>query len=179
LLYPAGGMPMAEAELELELGDLERAESSLLDGLGLLERIGDRGYYPTLAVMLAEVLLSQQRLEEVSEWLDRSRETTGSDDVVNFVLIGALEGTVLAHEGRHEEAEVSGRKAVQLADTTDYVYARPVAHAYFAEMLVLSGKQDEAKEHAATAMEILAGKGNIMLAARFRKRLAAVGLVVG
>jgi class 3 adenylate cyclase/tetratricopeptide (TPR) repeat protein len=177
-LVAAGGMALSEAELELELGDLERAESILLDGLDLLERIGDRNYYPTLAVMLAEVLLHQHRLGEVSEWLDRSRATTGADDVVNFLLVDALEGTVLAHEGRHEEGEASGRRAVELADTTDYVYARPAAHSYLAETLALGGKTPEAVEHATTAMEILDAKGNVMLAARLRERLAAVGLDV-
>jgi tetratricopeptide (TPR) repeat protein len=177
-LVAAGGMALSEAELELELGDLERAESILLDGLDLLERIGDRNYYPTLAVMLAEVLLHQHRLGEVSEWLDRSRATTGADDVVNFLLVDALEGTVLAHEGRHEEGEASGRRAVELADTTDYVYARPAAHSYLAETLALGGKTPEAVEHATTAMEILDAKGNVMLAARLRERLAAVGVDV-
>jgi class 3 adenylate cyclase/tetratricopeptide (TPR) repeat protein len=176
LLFTAGGMAIGEAELELELGDLERAESVLLDGLDLLEGIGDRAYYPTLAVMLAEVLLNQGRLDDVPEWVDRSRATTGADDVVNFVFADAFEGIVLAHKGRREEAKTSGRRAVQLADTTDYVYARPVAHAYFAETLALGGEHDEAREHVATAMEILAGKGNVMLAARLRERLAAVGV---
>ena len=176
-LVAAGGMALSEAELELELGDLERAESILLDGLDLLERIGDQSYYPTLAVMLAQVLLHQHRLGEVSEWLDRSRATTGADDVVNFVLVDAIEGTVLAHEGRHEEAEASGRRAVELADTTDYA-ARAVAHSYFAETLALGGKTPEAGAHATTAMEILDAKGNVMLAARLRERLAAVGVDV-
>jgi ATP/maltotriose-dependent transcriptional regulator MalT len=126
--------------------------------------------------MLAEVLLNQGRLDEVSEWVDRSRATTGADDVVNFVFIDILEGAVLASEGRYTEGEASGRRAVELADTTDYVYARPFAHSYFAEILALSGKREEAMSHAATAMEIVAAKGNVMLAARLRKRLAAVGV---
>ena len=51
-----------------------------------------------------------------------------------------------------------------------------MAHSYFAETLALAGKQDEALEHAAKAMEILDAKGNVMLAARLRERLAAVGV---
>ena len=42
--------------------------------------------------------------------------------------------------------------------------------------LALAGKQEDAVDHARTAMEILAGKGNVMLAARLRERLAAVNV---
>ena len=178
LLVTAGGMAIAEAELDLELGDLERAESILLDGLGLLERIGDRIYYPTLAVMLARALLNQERFSDVREWLDRARATSAADDIVNFIFIDFIESALLAHDGRLVEAEAAGRRAVDLADTTDYVYARPLAHSYFAEALALAGKRDEALEHARVAIEILDAKGNVMLAARLRERLAAVGLDV-
>jgi hypothetical protein len=67
---------------------------------------------------------------------------------------------------------------VELADTTDYAYARPVAHSYCAETLALGGKTPEAVDHATTAMEILDAKGNVTLAARLRERLVAVGVDV-
>jgi class 3 adenylate cyclase/tetratricopeptide (TPR) repeat protein len=178
LLLTAGGMAITEAELELELGDLERAESILLDGLDQLERIGDTGYYPTLAVVLAEVLLHQGRFDEVSEWLDRARATTGNDDIVNFIFIGFLECALLGHQGRLAEAEAAGRRSTELAEKIDYVYARPLAHGYFAETLALAGKRDEAVLHARQALAIVDAKGNVMLAARVRERLAAVGVEV-
>ena len=178
LLVTAGGMAIAESELAYERGDLVQAELTLRDGLDLLERIGDQFYYPTLAAVLAHVLVNQQRFDEVPGWLDRARATTGPDDIVNFIFIDGMEGAALAHAGKLNEAEAAGRRSVELADTTDYTYARPFAHSYFAETLALAGKEDEAREHAATAMGILAGKGNVMLAARFRERLAAVGVEV-
>jgi hypothetical protein len=85
---------------------------------------------------------------------------------------------LLAHEGRLSEAEAVGRRTVELADRIDFVWARPLAHSYFAETLALAGKHDEAIEHARTALEMLAAKGNVMLAARLRERLAAVGVDV-
>ena len=175
-LVTAGGMSMTEAELALERGDVEQAELTLRDGLDLLERIGDQAYYPTVALMLAWVLLNGQRFDEVPLLLDQARATTATDDIVNFIFIDMIEGAVLANAGRLDEAEAIGRRSVELADTTDYVYARPIAHSLFAETLALDGKQDGAMEHASIAMEILAAKGNIMLAARLRERLAAVGL---
>ena len=178
LLVTAGGMAIAESELDFERGDLERAELTLRDGLDLLERIGDRSYYPTLAAVLAHVLVNRQRFDDVPGWLDRARATTAADDIVNFIFIDAMEGAVLAHAGKLDDAEAAGRRSVELADTTDFVYARPFAHSYFAETLALNDKQEEAMSHATTAMEILEAKGNVMLAARLRERLAAVGVDV-
>jgi tetratricopeptide (TPR) repeat protein len=178
LLVTAGGMAGLDSELAFERGDLEQAELILLDGLDLLERIGDRSYYPTLALMLAHVLANQQRFDDVPEWLDRARATTGTDDVINFILVDALDGAVLAHEGRHGEAVAVGRRAVELAEQIDFVWARPLAHSYFAETLALAEKHSEAAEHACKALEILAAKGNVTLVARLRERLAAVGVDV-
>jgi len=178
LLVTAGGMANALSELAIERGDLEQAELTLLEGLELLERIGDQSYYPTLAAMLAHVLVNQQRFDEVEAWLGRARATTGTDDIINFILIGAVEGAALAHAGRLDEAESVGRGSIELAEPIDFVYARPVAYSYFAETLAMAGKQPEAVQHAVTATETLERKGNVMLAASFRKRFAAVGLDV-
>jgi class 3 adenylate cyclase len=178
LLVTAGGMANADSELAFERGDLEQAELILLDGVELLERIGDRSYYPTLAVMLAHVLVNQQRFDDVPAWLDRARATTGTDDIINFVLIDAVESAALAHAERFDDAEAAGRRSVELAEQIDFVWARPLAHSYFAETLALAGKPAEAAEHADTALAILEAKGNIVLAARLRERLTAVGVDV-
>lgn len=178
LLVTAGGMANADSELAFERGDLEQAELILLDGVELLERIGDRSYYPTLAVMLAHVLVNQQRFDDVPAWLDRARATTGTDDIINFVLIDAVDSAALAHAERLDDAEAAGRRSVELAEQIDFVWARPLAHSYFAETLSLAGKPAEAAEQADTALAILEAKGNVVLAARLRERLTAVGVDV-
>jgi hypothetical protein len=110
------------------------------------------------------------------EALDHARRLTATDDLVNFMFTGFAEGLVLAHENRLEEAERVGRETVELADRIDFCFGRPLAHSYFAETLALVGKPEEAAGHAATAPGILEGKGDVMLAARMRERLAAVGI---
>jgi len=74
------------------------------------------------------------------------------------------------------EAESVGRETVELADRIDFCFGRPLAHSYFAETLALVGKPEEAARHAATALGILEGKGDVMLAARVRERIDAVGI---
>jgi hypothetical protein len=51
-----------------------------------------------------------------------------------------------------------------------------LAHSYFAETLALAGKPEEAARHATTALGILEAKGDVMLAARVRERLAVAGV---
>jgi hypothetical protein len=122
------------------------------------------------------VLGSQRKLAAAREALNQARRTTADDDLINFVCIGFAEGRLLAHEDRLAEAETVGRHAVELADRIDFCFARPLAHSYFAETLALAGKPEEATHHATTALGILEAKGDVMLAARVRERLAAAGV---
>jgi class 3 adenylate cyclase/tetratricopeptide (TPR) repeat protein len=178
LLVSAGSMALAEGEMELEAGDWERSERVLRDGLGVLEEIGNRDFYPTLSAVLALVLLNQGRFAETREWLDRAQETTDADDLVNFVFMGFIDSALLAREGRLAEAEAAGQRAVDLADQIDFVLARPMAYSYYAETLALAGKHDEAVRHARTALAITSAKGAVMRSKHLRERLAAVGVDV-
>ena len=126
--------------------------------------------------MLAIVLVSQGERAAARQALDQARRVTATDDLINFVFTGFVEGLLLAQEGRFPEAESIGREAVELADRTDLCFGRPLAHSYFAETLALVGKPDAAARHAATALGILEGKGDVMLAARVRERLDAFGI---
>jgi tetratricopeptide (TPR) repeat protein len=128
--------------------------------------------------MLAIVLVSKGELDAAREAFDQARRITTDDDLINFVFTGFAEGLVLAQESRLEEAEGVGRHAVDLADGIDFCFGRPLAHSYFAETLALVGKPEEAARHAATALGILEGKGDVMLAARVRERVTAVGIHV-
>jgi class 3 adenylate cyclase len=65
LYMTAGGMSMREADVELRAGDAAREEAVLREGLELLERIGNRSYYPTAALQLAVCLYDRERYDEV------------------------------------------------------------------------------------------------------------------
>jgi class 3 adenylate cyclase/tetratricopeptide (TPR) repeat protein len=165
-----------EGRMELRAGDLERAERVFCEGLEILAELGDTQYYPTLAAELANVLFERGRYDDVRTWHERARATTGADDLINFAFIGFVECAVHAHEGRLAEAEEIGRRTVELVDTTDYFWPRTASHAYLAEALALAGKHDEAAAHGTEALAIAEAKGDVLLAARFRERLAAAGV---
>jgi tetratricopeptide (TPR) repeat protein len=176
LLVSAGSMAIPESEMEFEAGDWQQAERVLREGLGDLEEIGERNFYPTLAVVLALVLLNQGRFPETREWLDRAQATTGSDDLINFIFIGFIDGALLARSDRLPEAQATGLRAVELADQIDFTLARPMAHSYYAETLALAGRRDEAIEHARIALAMTSEKGNVLRTKHLRDRLAAVGV---
>ena len=179
LFMTAGGMSMPEAKVEHRAGDFAAEERVLREGLEVLERIGDRSYYPTVALDLGRCLYDQERYDEVGRLCEVARETTGADDLINFVELDRLGGGLLARRGRHEEAEVHVRRAVELAETTDFSEARAWARLMLAETLVLAGRTEEASEEAATGLGHYDAKGDVTGAARARDRLVKLGIEVG
>ena len=165
-----------EADVAIRAGDWPKAERTLRDGFDRLEELGEHSYSSTIAAVLTMVLVSQRKLAAAREAIDQARRTSAADDLINFVCIGFAEGRLLAYENRLAEAEAVGRRAVELADRIDFCFSRPLAHSYFAETLALAGKPEEAARHATTALGILEAKGDVMLAARVRERLAAAAV---
>jgi class 3 adenylate cyclase/tetratricopeptide (TPR) repeat protein len=176
MLQSAGGLAMSESSVEWRAGDLAAGERRLREGVELLESIGDQAYYPTAALNLARVLYEQGRHDEVRHWCERARATTGESDLVNFVLLDGLEGCLLAHEGRYEEAEARAARGIESAETTDFVELRFASRACLAEVLALAGRPEEGARSGAEAVALLEAKGDVALAARARERLATLGV---
>jgi class 3 adenylate cyclase/tetratricopeptide (TPR) repeat protein len=179
LLISAGGMSMAAGEVELRAGDLAAEERVLREGFEALEALGDRSYYPTVALTLAECLYRRGADdEEIERLCEAARSTTGADDLVNFVWLDMLGGLLHARRGEHEDAEECSRRAIALAETTDFYFVRGYALAFRAETLALAGRSEHAAVAAAQALEILEAKGDIACAERSRTRLASFGVTV-
>jgi tetratricopeptide (TPR) repeat protein len=178
LLVSAGGIAMSEAEIEARAGDPAAAERVLREGLEMLEGIGERGYYPTAALTLADLLYVEGHYDDVREWAEKARAITGPDDLVNFVYLDSIEGVLLAREGRFDEAEARARNAVDLTATIDHGETRAVALRYLAEVLALAGRTEEAARAAADALAVRDEKGDVTGAARMRERFSSLGLEV-
>jgi class 3 adenylate cyclase/tetratricopeptide (TPR) repeat protein len=172
MLQTAGSVAMAEAHIEWLAGDDTAAEILLRDGLAGLEAIDERAYYPTAALQLANMLYAQGRFDEVREWCEKSRETTGADDITNFLDLDLLGGLLLARDGRFDEAEAAGRRAIQLLEGIDMNEIEAFAHRHLAELFVLIDKPDVARGHASRSIAIAERKGDVALAARLREALA-------
>jgi tetratricopeptide (TPR) repeat protein len=175
----AGGMSLSEAEVEFRGGDFAAEESVLREGHELLQRIGDRSYFPTVVLSLAWCLYRRGADDaEIEALCDQAREATGAADLVNFVWLDIIGGLLHARRGEHEEAEECSRRAVALAETKDFYPARSFSSAYLAETLALAGRRGEAAEVAARSFEIFEAKGDVAGAAQIRSRLTSLGVAV-
>ena len=160
LLMTAATFAQGGAEIAFRAGDLDREEALLRDSLEILEEIGERGFYSTQALMLAECLYRAGADDrEIEELCAKARETTAAEDLMNFLWLDMVGGLLHARRGEYEQAEERSRRAVALAEKADHHLARSYSRAYLAEVLALSGRREEAAEVAAEAFDIFAGEG--------------------
>jgi class 3 adenylate cyclase/tetratricopeptide (TPR) repeat protein len=178
VLVTAGAISMSDAWIEWRAGEPAAAETVLREGLELLERIGDRNFHPTVACYLADLLYEQGRYEEARDWCAKARATTEPGDLVNFVFIDTIEGSILAREGRLDEAEARTRHALELTQGIDFCEGRAMARRYHAEVLFLAGTRGEAETVAAESLAIREAKGDVTGAARTLEIFARLGLEV-
>jgi tetratricopeptide (TPR) repeat protein len=178
MLVVAGAVSMTEGWIEWRAGDLAAAERSLRDGLELLERIGDRGFHATVALELADLYYVLGRYDDARELCASARETTEPHDLINFVMLDAIEGSLLGREGRLEEGVLQCRRGVERTDGSDGLENLAKPRRYLAETLFLANRMKEAEEVAAEALEIRDAKGDVTGAARTREYLSAVGLAL-
>jgi tetratricopeptide (TPR) repeat protein len=144
----------------------------------VLGTINDRSYYPTVVLRLADCLYEQGRHEEVEDLCKQAREKTGAADLVNFVLLDALEGCLLAHRGDPAEAMERALRAVEVANATEFFEARLLARVYLAEVLVLADRCDEARDRALSALAVAEAKGDVAIGIRLRERFAGLAIEV-
>ncbi len=171
LFTGAAGTAMARSWIEYRAGDLRAAESFLRDGMAELERLNDRAYRSTMAVILAECLYEQGRFEETREVCEMARELSPDDDVTNFITLGFLDGALLARNGDLVAAERTGREAVALADTTDHFNSRAHARLHLAATLARAGRDEDAVSVAKDGLAIIEAKGDATGLAQARRLL--------
>ena len=108
-----------------------------------------------------------------------TREKSPPDDLVNFVYADALDGCLLARDGRLDEARRLVADVLERVEQTDFYFLRVEIRLFMSEVLMLNGETEEARVVAEEALEILAAKGDVTGAARARKRLGTLGIEVG
>ena len=130
-------------EVELLAGRPAAAEALISAACEMLERMGNRGHYVTVAGGLGDALLAQDRLDEAATLIDRIEDWAIDDDMDPQVGWRRLKGRLLALRGEFEEAERVGREAVELAGRADYIDIQARTHFDLAEVLRLAGRSQE------------------------------------
>jgi tetratricopeptide (TPR) repeat protein len=184
--YRSAGMAVSAAAVTLHgawieehAGDLAAWEAHLRSGADALRELGNQAFFSTVAVRLAQCLYRQRRFDEALETAVAAREASPPDDLVNFVFADAIEGCVLAIEGRYDEAESLLRSAGDRVEATDFFFARAEIPLLHAEALLQADDAKAAGEEAALGLDVLDKKGDLTGAARARERLDEVGIAIG
>lgn len=174
----ASGWTMGAAEIEWRAGDIAAQERVLREGVETLDALGDRFFYPTVALRLADCLVQTREPDdaEVVELCARARERSLPSDLVNFIYLDALEGRRLAYEGSHAAGVEQARRAIETVETTDNFDVRSTVWASLAETLLQAGEPEEAAQAAATSIEIRSAKGDVAGTAALERRFAELGV---
>ena len=170
----AAGSAQSACRIERLAGDLEAAEREIRHGCELWEAAGERAYLSTFAGDLAKTLAMLGRLDEAEAWASRSAELGASDDVATQVLWREGQARVHALRGEAGEAERLAREAVSLIAGTDDALFQPDAWVTLGEVLAQGGKTDEAEAALQDALGRYERKGNLVMTAQVRERLAVL-----
>src|SRR5581483_985652 len=139
--------------------DHAAAESCLRGGYAELERLGEKGYFSTLAGLLGEAVEAQGRHDEARELARAAAAAAADDDAATQVGWRVTEARCLARAGDADAARAVAQEAVEIADATDFVLLRAEAWAAVADVAAAAGDATAADTARATALAVLEKKG--------------------
>ncbi|MGH2690178.1 MAG: tetratricopeptide repeat protein, partial [Actinomycetota bacterium] len=156
-------------------GEYEALEARSRAGVEGFEALGERGFLSTSEANLAEALLGQGRDREALEAARLSESHTAVGDVASEVGWRTVAARALARLGQVEEAGRLAREAVAIAERTDHLNEIGDAFLVLAEALRASGRPEEARRAAQSALERYERKGNVVSAERARRLIEEPG----
>ena len=167
-------MGLVSVDVELWAADPAAAARLGVDACRLFEEHGEQTMRGTTAANLAHALYELEQVEEADAWAGRAAELGASDDAMTQMLWRQASAKVLACRGDAAAAERLAREAVAIGEGGDGLNGQGAAYSDLAEVLVLAGKPAEAAAALEQARERYERKGNVVMAARIRNRLAAI-----
>ncbi len=171
MLVEAAANAQTIAFVEVRAGASDAAETVLRNGVEELDRLGNRSYRGTTALLLADLLADRGAYEEAARFCAEVRESLNEDDLTDVIGLSAIEGFLTATAGDLEEGVRLTTYAVEVATTIDMYDHKGRAFEWHARTLALAGQPGQAREAAATALAIYEAKGDIPASAWARERL--------
>jgi class 3 adenylate cyclase/tetratricopeptide (TPR) repeat protein len=149
------------AENAMRQGRPEAAEAVLRPAVEYYDEIGEAGHNSTLAALLATALCEQERFDEASVLVDKSRSLAGADDFAAQAQYRWALGYILARQGRNEEAVSALDEALAFVGPTDYLFLQADTCRIRGEILTMLGRTDEARASFDEARARYAAKGDV------------------
>jgi ATP/maltotriose-dependent transcriptional regulator MalT len=166
LRVDASTLCLSSAHVELLAGDAEAAERELRRGYDHLDALGERYLLSSIAGLLAEALVAAGRFAEAEDAALATEELADESDVDAQSLWRTTRAKILAQRGSLVEAEALAREAVELLAPTDGVVTKVSALADLARILVLAGRDEEARALIGEARRMAELKGSPVMVDR-------------
>ena len=157
--------------VELWAGDAAAAAKFGAEGWRLHLELGKSSFLPHAAANRARALYALGQLDEAEAWAVRAAEFASESWTWTEMLWRQVRAKVHARRGEHADAERLAREAVAICDETELLDQQGDAYADLAEVLLLTGKPDEAAAALEQALERYERKGNLVSAERAQTRL--------
>ena len=154
--------------LEGRLDDAERVFREMNEAYDAME---EKGFNSTVCAVLAHILCDQSRFDEAEPFARRSREMSADDDFASQSEWRTAQARVLADRRRFDEALALVEEAVAIAEVTDYLDWQAQGHEVRGIVLEAAGRGDDARAAYEDALDRFERKGNVVAAARVRRRL--------
>jgi tetratricopeptide (TPR) repeat protein len=177
--FSASLTSLTSGPVEMLAGDLARAETELRGDYAALTEMGEKGYMPSVAGLLAEVLYAEGRLAEAAGFADVCQQAAAPYDVGAQYQWRCIRAKLIANDGRVAEAEDLAREAVRLINATDQPVVQGEGLVSLAVVLEHAGKIPEAAAALGEAVALFEEKGDVVAAASAREAIEATRARVG
>jgi tetratricopeptide (TPR) repeat protein len=160
-------------EVSIMAQDYVEAEQLTSEAVTGLLSFGERGFVGSIAPQLGEVQVRLGKLDDAERTLEQARERGPLEDDLDAHVRLAV-ATALLHLARGNVAAAlpEARRAVDVAERTDYFALRGQAWTVYGEALLAAGERATALEALGRAKEIYDAKEATVLAGRLARRLA-------
>jgi class 3 adenylate cyclase/tetratricopeptide (TPR) repeat protein len=159
LSYMAAWSERSLGRMELAAGDSRAAERALRRSYDVLSDMGLNSTLGEAAIPLADALYRQGRHEDADRLLETVREEWASGDVSIEAPRLAVRAKLFAARGWDQHASRIALRALRLVRRTDWACLRADVLLAYAEVLRLSGKDDDAVPILREALGVAEGKG--------------------
>jgi class 3 adenylate cyclase len=159
--------------------DPDGVEERMRQAYTTLKGVGATSFLSTTAASLALVLARRGELAVAERLTHESEETGSADDVSTQVGWRIARAMVFARKGKVAEAEPLARDALTLALETEYADMTAIAHLAVADVLVISGRLEDASSAVDAALAIFDQKEMIASADAVRAEFAELQSGVG
>jgi len=162
------------AEIATLQSDHKAAARHLRRLCEFLEGEGRQAELSTFAPRLGVALCALDRYDEAEPLAQQGRELGDEHDAYTQTIWRQVQALVLAQRGQHEDAGQLANEAVAIADSMDSLGFQAEARCNLTEILVATGRAEDAADALEEALERYERKRNLAMVAQVRARLEAL-----